>query len=102
MHHCLNVVTGEQGYPAAILLRAAESPDEAVSARGPGRLTRAFRVDLSSNRASFTGPELWLEAGDPPPRRRIRRTPRIGVHYAGEWAARPYRFLIEGDPAVSR
>jgi DNA-3-methyladenine glycosylase len=33
---------------------------------------------------------------------RIERTPRIGVDYAGEWAARPMRFSIADDPHRSR
>lgn len=100
MHHCLNVVTGEEGFPAAILLRGAEAP-AGEPASGPGRLCRAFRVDRSLDGIPFTGPELWLESGDPPPRRAIRRTPRIGVGYAGAWARKPYRFVIAGHPAVS-
>lgn len=100
MHHCLNIVTGEAGHPAAILLRAAEPPGER-SASGPGRLTRAFEVDRALDGASFlTGP-LWLEAGEPVPDRAVRRTRRIGVDYAGTWAAKPYRFVIKGHPAVS-
>ena len=35
VHHCLNVVTGKKGYPAAILLRSAEKPERAASASGP-------------------------------------------------------------------
>ena len=101
MHHCLNVVTGGAGYPAAILLRATESPDEA-SASGPGRLTRAFGVDRTLDGSSFLDGPLWLEAGDPVADRAVRRTPRIGVDYAGAWAARRYRFIIKGHPAVSK
>ncbi len=101
MHHCLNVVTGEKGYPAAILLRSAEAPDGAGSASGPGRLTRAFRIDRSHDRASFLGPDLWLEEGRSVASRDVLRTARIGVHYAGAWARRRLRFLIAGDPAVS-
>src|SRR5262245_34770213 len=41
VHHCLNVVTGERGYPAAVLIRATEPPDGA-SATGPGCVCRAF------------------------------------------------------------
>jgi len=101
MHHCLNVVTGEKGYPAAILIRAAESPEEGLSASGPGRLTRAFRIDRGSDRCSFTGKELWFEQGSPPPRSRIKRTPRIGVAYAETWADKKYRFIIAGHPDLS-
>jgi DNA-3-methyladenine glycosylase len=102
MHHCLNVVTGDAGYPAAILVRAAESPLPDASASGPGRLTRAFAIDRSLDGASLLGPELWLEVGAPVPDRAVARTPRIGVDYAGVWARRRMRLLIRGNPAVSR
>lgn len=101
MHHCLNVVTGDAGYPAAILVRAAESPAPGASASGPGRLTRAFAIDRALDGAPLTGPDLWLEAGEPVPDRAVARTPRIGVDYAGPWARRPMRFVIKGHPAES-
>ncbi len=101
MHHCLNVVTGPGGYPAAILLRAAEDPAGGVGASGPGRLTRTFAVDRSLTGASFLGPHLWLEHGEPVPDAAVRRTPRVGVDYAGAWARRRFRFSIGRHPAVS-
>jgi DNA-3-methyladenine glycosylase len=100
MHHCLNIVTGEAGHPAAVLLRAATSPD-GTSASGPGRLTRAFGVTRDLDGASFLSGPLWLEAGEPVIDSAIRRTRRIGVDYAGSWASRRYRFIIAGDPDVS-
>jgi DNA-3-methyladenine glycosylase len=100
MHHCLNIVTGEAGHPAAVLLRAATSPD-GTSASGPGRLTRAFGVTRDLDGASFLSGPLWLEAGEPVIDSAIRRTRRIGVDYAGSWASRRYRFIIAGHPDVS-
>jgi DNA-3-methyladenine glycosylase len=97
MHHCLNIVTGDAGYPAAVLLRSATSPN-GTSASGPGRLTRAFAVDRTLDGSSFlTGP-LWLERGEPVADRAVRRTPRIGVDYAGPWASRRYRFVVGDSP----
>ena len=101
MHHCLNVVTGGAGYPAAVLVRAAEPPAPARSATGPGRLCRAFEIDRALDGASLLGPELWLEPGRPVASSEVRRTPRIGVDYAGAWSGRRYRFVIAGHPAVS-
>jgi DNA-3-methyladenine glycosylase len=100
MHHCLNVVTGEAGHPAAVLLRAAESPNGS-NASGPGRLTRAFAIDRTQDGASFLEGPLWLEVGEPVSDRAVRRTRRIGVDYAGSWASRRYRFIIAGHPDVS-
>ena len=48
--------------------------------------------------SSFLSGPLWLEAGEPVPDRTVRRTPRIGVDYAGPWASRRYRFLIASHP----
>ena len=101
VHHCLNIVTGSEGHPAAILLRAAESPENGVTASGPGRLTRAFQIDRELDRASFAGRDLWLEGGKPVSDRETGRTPRIGVDYAGSWARRRFRFVIRGHPALS-
>ena len=38
--------------------------------------------------------------GTAPPGR-IVRTPRIGVDYAGDWALRPWRFVVAGSPFAS-
>jgi DNA-3-methyladenine glycosylase len=100
MHHCLNAVTGDEGNPQAILLRAASSPD-GTSASGPGRLCRAFRVDRSLDGASLIGDVLWIERGTPVPERDVRRTRRIGVDYAGAWARRRLRYVVSRHPDVS-
>lgn len=101
MHHCFNVVTGEEGYPAAILVRAAEMEDGDLNASGPGRLTRAFHIDRTLDGASLLGRDLWIEEGTPAARGAILRTPRIGVAYAGPWAEKRYRFVIAGHPVAS-
>ena len=93
MHWMLNVVTGREGVPAAVLIRGV---GEHV---GPGRLTKALGVDRSfDGQLAARRAGLWLEAGEiVVPRRLIERTPRIGVGYAGEWAEKPLRFVV--DPA---
>ena len=114
MHCCLNVVTGPVDYPAAVLLRAVEpvegwrwlaarSSEPARIASGPGRVTRAFRVGLSLNRADLCGGgPLRITRGKPVPPRLIARGRRVGVDYAGAWASKPWRFGVRGHPALSR
>jgi len=94
MHHCLNVVTGELDYPAAVLIRSTEPPHAGAPAHGPGRLSRAFGVDRRLDGVSLLGPEIWLEEGETIADREVRRTARIGVDYAGVWARRRYRFVV--------
>lgn len=97
MYHCFNIVTEREGYPAAILVRAVElESGELVD--GPGRLCRRFAIDRAHNRHDLTlGEQLWLEdRGESVAAHRILRAPRIGVHYAGAWAAKPWRFRLKG------
>jgi DNA-3-methyladenine glycosylase len=121
MHHCLNVVAREDAVTAgAVLLRALEPVEGLASMRerrgrthdpddrmcsGPARLTQALAIDrrLDGLDLTKTG-ELWLAAGE-----RLREAegvasgPRVGVGYAGEdWAGRPWRFWLAGNPSVSR
>ena len=93
MHWMLNIVTGKEGVPAAVLIRGVGDHV------GPGRLTKALGIDHSfDGRLASRRAGLWLEAsGIAVPRRLIERTPRIGVGYAGEWAEKPLRFVV--DPA---
>ncbi|HTM55990.1 MAG TPA: DNA-3-methyladenine glycosylase [Pirellulales bacterium] len=90
MHWMLNVVTSRHGHPAAVLVRGAGPWI------GPARLTKALAIDRTLN-GQPASPEsgLWVEdRGYRVRRGAIRRTPRIGVDYSGEWAARPYRFVM--------
>jgi DNA-3-methyladenine glycosylase len=115
MHLCFNVVTGDEGDPHAILVRAIEplAGIDAMQARsprcraadlgrGPGRLARALGLSRALDRADLCRRALHLEAGAPVPRRQIATGPRIGVDYAGAWASRPWRFGWRDHPGLSR
>jgi len=96
MHHCMNVVTGEEGCPSAVLLRGVELKGEHQPAMGPGRLTRVFHIDRSLDGDPLRKSSgLWIEDGEPVDDTHVKTTPRIGVDYAGEWAAAPRRFIVE-------
>jgi len=99
MYHCLNVVTERSDYPAAVLIRAIEY--ETDLADGPGRVCRLFGIDRRLNCHDLTsGKALWIEdRGERISRTQIGAFPRIGVDYAGLWAAKPWRFRILMPPA---
>lgn len=94
MYHMLNVVTEEEEFPAAVLIRAIEVEGKLID--GPGKVCRQLAIDRSLNRLDLTrGNQLWFEdRGGRIPTKRIGEFPRIGVHYAGEWARKPYRFRL--------
>ncbi|MDX2146222.1 MAG: DNA-3-methyladenine glycosylase [Planctomycetota bacterium] len=115
MHHCMNVVCGEVGEPVAVLLRAL-APVEGLDAMrrfrgakaerelcsGPGKLCQALAIDRSLSGVDLTSSdEVWIEAGVRVRPRDVVRSPRVGVSYAGAWAARLLRFSVRGNESVS-
>jgi DNA-3-methyladenine glycosylase len=103
MHHCMNVVTEPEGCGTAVLIRALEPIRNLTgSASGPGLLCKAMGIDRRLNAHDLCSDDLYIAA--PPSRQRIAvvRRPRIGVGYAGEWAAKPLRLYIEGNRFISR
>ena len=116
MYFCMNVVCQPAGVPEAVLLRALE-PLEGIAlmrrrrglpdgpewrlCRGPGALCRALGITRAENGADLVRGPLRIVDAPPVPAARVARTARIGVAYAGADAARPWRFLLRGSPAVS-
>jgi len=92
MHNMLNIVTGEKDYPAAVLIRAT---DEVI---GPGRLTKQMNITRALNcKKAIRVEGLWIEdRGVKVSKKQIKKTPRIGVDYAGPlWSRRHYRFVLK-------
>ncbi|MCK4880707.1 MAG: DNA-3-methyladenine glycosylase [Bacteroidales bacterium] len=88
MYWMMNVVTGHEGVPQAVLFRGLRE------ASGPGRLTRLVGVDRN-----FYGEDLvlsdriWIEESGSTPD--YTAGPRVGIDYAGEpWKSMPWRFLM--------
>jgi DNA-3-methyladenine glycosylase len=108
MHHCMNVVTEADGKAGAVLIRAAEPLDPATDAaapfplRGPGKLCAGLGVTRADNGLDLTTPVGLFVADDGAPGAPLSRSRRIGVDYAGAWAARRLRFFVARNPHVSR
>jgi DNA-3-methyladenine glycosylase len=115
LHHCLNVVAGPGDKPEAVLVRALDIDEGLALARlrrgpratelrlasGPGNVGQALAVDRSLDGADLLdGPVRIVPRRGALPR--VASGPRVGVDYAGPWAARPMRFWIADDPHVSR
>lgn len=90
MHEMLNIVTGKDGHPGAVLIRGVEG------ITGPGRLTKRLGINRALNGLEASKKSgLWMEdRGIIVDKATIVQTPRIGVAYAGEWAHKPWRFVL--------
>jgi DNA-3-methyladenine glycosylase len=117
MHSCFNAVTAPAGTAEAVLVRALEplagielmrarrglSPDaphkrDRELTRGPGRLAQALGIGRDQNGADLTRGDLLLLAPTGPPPAVVAAT-RVGLTHGTDL---PWRFLIAGNPWVSR
>lgn len=111
IHHLFNVVTGPAGLAHAVLIRAVfphRNTEKMLERRqvskltpkltaGPGTLTQALGIKTSHNAISFleSNTSIWLEDhGIQFSADQIFSGPRIGIDYAEECAAWPWRFWV--------
>ncbi|HNY32848.1 MAG TPA: DNA-3-methyladenine glycosylase [Fibrobacteria bacterium] len=107
MHHLLNVVTGPQDDPQAVLLRGAEpwpAPQGNRTLAGPAKLCKTLDITTREhNRLDVcSGGAISFRARPTELAETVVATERVGVDYAGAWAREPLRFLLEGSPGISK
>jgi len=112
MHWCANLVCGAKGYGAGVLMRAAE-PLEGIEAMqaargrhalrdlcsGPGKLAQAFGIDRAMDGLSVTGAGVITVMDDGHVPADVVACARVGLSKNAE---SPLRFLVAGNPHVSR
>lgn len=118
MHFCFNVVCGRRGTPLAVLIRALqpvegeatmsitrETSRSTALCSGPAKLCQTLQINRELNGIDLVSDaRLFIERA-----RRGRlddsalvNSPRIGIEYAADWARKPLRWHIKGNPHVSR
>jgi len=106
MYWQMNITASKAGKPECVLIRALEPLNkvEPHSTDGPGKLCRWLKLNKSFDGEDLTkSKRIWLEdRGEEIKRSRIAASKRIGIDYALEWAEKPWRFYIKGNPFVSR
>lgn len=95
----MNIVTGDEGDPQAVLIRACEG-----KYNGPGKLTKQLGINMSANWQSVVDNDtIWIE--DTGVKAKIRRDKRVGIGYARPRdIERPWRYIMKIKPekTVSR
>uniref|UniRef100_H2ZCG6 DNA-3-methyladenine glycosylase n=1 Tax=Ciona savignyi TaxID=51511 RepID=H2ZCG6_CIOSA len=119
MYYCMNISSAGKG--DAVLLRAAEplegfeimQENRAKSTsekqkknvtNGPSKLCQALAITKEQDKLDLsTSEEMWLEIGTAVNENEIITCKRIGLNEkrSGDWALKPLRFYIYGNPYVS-
>ena len=114
VHWCANVVCGDDGEGAAVLLRAASpvagldemradrptARKDSDLLRGPGNLCRALGITKEHYGADLVSADLGIEIRDDgTPPGNVLAGRRVGITKEVE---RPWRFWIPNEPSVSR
>lgn len=112
-HTLINVVSGIEGVPNAILIRAVE-PIEGLEqmqtfrpkqpmkqwTNGPGKLTKALGITMEHYGTHWSEKPLYMTEGEEVSS--ISTGPRIGIENSGEAVHYPYRFWETDNPFVSK
>ena len=115
MYYQLNLVTGREGHPHVVLVRAVE-PVEGIEimrerrgamkdknlTSGPGKLCIALDITRELNGEDLLGERIWLEGQRTFKKTEIATGPRVGIDYAEEFIDMPWRFWVKGNQYVSR
>lgn len=111
MHYCCNIVVGEQGYGAAVLIRAVEPLEGSETIQryrgksgveqtnGPAKLCQALAIDKALNGHDLRTDPLTLIPQESLDEKLITQTTRIGISQGKDV---PWRFYVSGNPYVSK
>lgn len=119
MHYLLNIVTGKENSPEAVLIRALEplegfdllkknrkikSDKLADLTNGPGKLTQALNIDKNFNNYDLVeGDILYLgEDSENKESPVIKSAKRINIDYAEEYKDKEWRFYINDSLFLSK
>lgn len=110
----LNIVTKEKGNPEAVLIRAVQpalglelmeqrrGKKKYEITNGPGKMTQAMGITMAEYGHSITKPPLYIDFSNQKKAETILATPRIGIPNKENWTKAPLRYIVEGNPYVSR
>ena len=101
VHWMLNIITSKVGDPQGVLIRGVREIGGVGEVRGPGKVTKFFKIDGSFYGEDVVeGERFWVEDRGSLGRRgskgeEIIATARVGINYAGDWKDKQLRFLLK-------
>jgi len=112
MHYCANIVVGQAGEGAAVLIRAVEpqsgwdyikerrggKPDHELT-NGPAKTCQALGINKSNYGHDLSKAPIRLKLHPPVEAQNVVTTTRIGISEAKDV---PWRFYIKDNPYVSK
>lgn len=114
-HLILNIVTQEKGKPQGIMIRGIEpvagieqmeknrqkclGPD---LTNGPGKLVAALGIEKKLYGSSIFSSKLHLVPEKRKYPKKIISEPRIGIPNKGIWTELPLRYVVAGNPYISK
>ncbi|MBP9791777.1 MAG: DNA-3-methyladenine glycosylase [Rickettsiales bacterium] len=98
MYHCLNIVTENQGFPAAILIRGVVSEDNQLH-DGPGKLCKYFDINIAHNITDITeSSDLYIEQITKKDKIKFSSSPRIGISKGKD---KLWRYILDTSTLLS-
>jgi DNA-3-methyladenine glycosylase len=118
VHHCLNVVAGDENFGAAVLIRAMEplvgieifalrrfrkkniSEKEYINLlNGPGKICQAFNLSVKNSGIDLLGDKMFILDYKKIKKNQIGQSSRIGISKSVDF---PWRFFIKNSEFLSR
>lgn len=114
-HLILNFITQEAGKPQGVMIRGLQ-PDEGLTimeknrhgmsgpdlSNGPGKLVEALGIQKDLYGQSLFTSSLYLEAEKAKVPKKILQLPRIGIPNKGKWTEMPLRYVVAGNPYITK
>ena len=102
MYWCLNIVTMEKDFPAAVLIRSmmvcpavGDAHVRPLQIAGPGRVCKMLEIDKTFYGEDITkSKRIWVEKGTNIKKRDIIASKRVGVDYAEECADWEWNYRV--------
>ena len=83
-------------------MRLNRNKDGFELTNGPGKWTKAFNIPRHLDGSRLNEGHLKIDTKNRKYPKHIEETPRIGIPNKGEWTQKPLRFIVKGNPYVSR